>query len=1118
MKIEPGKGIQHLPADANPEKTDLAVYKNGKKLAPHKVDEPYQRANAAGPSSGRKLSESSISLLSDEGYETDTSSISPDNEFSDTASITSEMTSKSPVDNAASLEEVYVHNYCKNAENFINESFFDEKSPVNEPLFWTDSMVQELKAIAIREGRPVTLEDYYPLNQAKNRSLEQGSHESNERCVEKLFSQTALLELPIYHPEDIKDRLVEISDHCFDPKPLQQEKLTLPKRILFSQSKEKKFFQYCLDQGKTSVSLHDYLEFDRQYKPDAMIDRQTTVRPIRKETLEKKLEKLSKNLQSTSAAKAFKKPAGNQKLEKGLLAGAVAGGVASGATVAAASAQQPPHDPGMFDHISPKDVPIDEIKIFAAHNTEAISGKGSLPLLATNQNMGLEDILDKTPIRGFDLDVHEHNGEIVLNHGGYFDATVSDDDIPKLDNVLETMNDWLDDPANHDEVLFLNFEMKASPWATWDSLEKAFSPGRIFSAHEYRAMSNNLGRAPTIEEIRDRGYKVVVYNHNHYLGAGTGKIGFRDSPLEAISEDRTLMEQLSSVDAQVGDLKTSEIAPHITTDQIDEIMNTPGGKWISLDQVSPDDPRFFKPEDRDNLALNPDLKVMGLFYESDKAFQSALLGFGTATASATAALALAGGAYRGFLNEKKIRNQDKLLPGHLKAMELTAVLLKRKNSKKQAGKPLGEKVTLEEVKNIYKQNQLKTMTKDTLMAGASSTVSLTGSALALGMLFPPLMPAFGGVSAGVAGIGTVATILSTVGNRKRLGKAIDGAFENPGVLKALQERVDAMNLEIEQCAKSSGDVDELLSSMVSDREKGERLLKASTVMLSTSLVARASGMSKYGMPALGTAAMGVGATMTGVLVALSAAMNFRDRHSKLQNLSQTTSEVLRPDYGRKQKRKLGLFGDTAFQRFLKKNRTEVIQDLGLKPDCKNKEISFAFSLPGNEKKLEYYLRAFAIKEWLKDLTAFANKQKNKQNFAEVRKDPEALKALLKLYAVKRIGDFAHNDTFAEGRSGTLKLSLIGAFSGIFFLPMLGVAAGVLGIGLGVSKAVAAHERKVFTKKLTDLMDNGPGEDEEKIAVHNSLNGMIDSWTNMLADTSTAQPLITKTPETSPDGG
>ncbi len=368
----------------------------------------------------------------------------------------------------------------------------------------------------------------------------------------------------------------------------------------------------------------------------------------------------------------------------------------------------------------------------------------------------------------------------------------------------------------------------------------------------------------------------------------------------------------------------------------------------------------------------------------------------------------------------------------------------------------------------------------------------------MSMLFPPLMPAFGGVSAGVAGTGAIATILATVGNRKRLGKAIEEAFEHPGVKKALEERVTAMNAEINQCASKSGDVDGLLSSMVSKREEGERLLKASTVMLSTSLVARASGMSKYGLPALGSAAMGIGATITGVLVALSATLNFRDRRSKLQNIAQTTSEVLRPDYGRKQKRKLGLFGDTAFQRFLNKNRAEVIKDLGLKPGCTKKEISFNFSLPGNEVKLEKYLRGFVKKEWHKDLTKFAKSQKNGKTFDEIRKDPEALKGLLKKYAIKRVGDFAHNDTFAEGRSGTLKLALIGAFSGIFFLPMLGVAAGILGIGLGVSKAVAVHERKVFTRQLTNLMDNEPADDPEKIAAHNSLNGMVNSWTKLLA--------------------
>ena len=777
-------------------------------------------------------------------------------------------------------------------------------------------------------------------------------------------------------------------------------------------------------------------------------------------------------------------------------AGALASAVVSGTAVAAASAMQPAHDLSKFDHILQKDTPLDQMIILSQHNAGALAGQGTLPLLATNQTMSIEDALNKTPIRGFDLDLHKHNGDIVINHGGIFDSTVSDDNIPRLTDVLETMNNWLDKPTNNNEVIFLNFENKGN--LPWNMLESSFGRNAVLDRWDYNQLVHKLGRAPTINEIRAEGVKVVDFNHNRFIEAGSGETGFIDYPIESVWEDRTLMEHGKDLDLEIGQFTTDDIAPHITTDDIDQFVASGKGMFISLDQVSANDPRFFKPEDRDSLALNPDLKLMGLFYESDEAFQSALLGFGTATAGATAALALAGGAYQGFLNEKKIRNQDKLMPKHLQAMELSAILQRRKNSKKSAGQPLNQPVTVEEVKNLYKKNQLKSMTKDTVMAGASSTVSLTGATLALGMLFPPLMPAFGAAAAGVFGTGAAATLLGKVGNEKRMNQAIDKAFNLPGVMKALQQRVDAMNREITHCVSQSGDAEALLSSMVSKREEGERLLEASNVMLGTALVARTSGMAKYGLPALGTAAMGLGASVTGVLVALSAAMNYRDRHSKLENLPQTTSEVLRPDYGRKQKRKLGLFGDTAFQRFLKKQQSTIASDLKLDPDCSMKAISVAFALPCNEIHLEKHLRNFAKKEWLKDLKQFADKQKPKLDFDTVRKNPEDLKKLLTQYAIKRVGDFAHNDTFSAGKSGTARLALIGAFTGIFCLPMLGVAAGVLGVGLGVSKGVAVHERKVFTQQLTDIIEKDPGDDPEKIASHNSLHGMINSWADMLA--------------------
>ncbi len=1078
------------------QKPKTANFKN-KKLSSHKTDKPTElppekqsNITLSERSVTQQLqSEDSVSLdavmtdepeaFIDEGYESDfTSDIeeNDDPEFQETHSPLPSLISQ--------------------ADDFINPDIDNDKS---QPLiFWGDQFIQHLQEKATQENRPLSMDDYWQMYDTGKVNL--------------LASNGG-----IYHPDDIEERIQQINDRLFKPDASAQITENRPdtlKRFRWLPELAERLYLQNQAEGKETLTLDDYLEHYRNEQTNPTLGRKAGGRYQTKDAIQKKLDTYlldrkspasrrkgkdrKQPINSTRAASSFSNNDANRQLEKALGTGAMGGALVSGAAIATASAMQPAHDLSKFDHILQKDTPLDEMIILGMHNAEALAGKGTLPLLATNQTMSIEDALNKTPVRGFDLDLHKHNGEIVINHGGIFDSTVSDDQIPRIDNVLETMNHWLDKPGNSNEVIFLNFENKGN--LPWNMLENTFGRNAVLDRWDYSQLVHKLGRAPTINEIRAEGYKVVDFNHNRFIEAGSGETGFRGNPIESVWEDRTLMEHGKDLDLEFGKFSTDEIAPHITTDDIDQFVASGKGMYISLDQVSANDPRFFKPEDRDSLALNPDLKLMGLFYESDEAFQSALLGFGTATAGATAALALAGGAYQGFLNEKKIRNQDKLMPQHLQAMELSAILQRRKNSKKLAGKPLRDEVTVEEVKDLYKKNQLKIMTKDTVMAGANSTVSLTGSTLALGMLFPPLMPAFGGASAGVAGTGVVATLLATVGNRKRMSKAIDDAFGDSGVMKALEQRVEAMNREIANTVSKSGDADSLLSSMVSKREEGERLLKASNVMLSTSLVARASGMSKYGLPALGTAAMGVGASVTGVLVALSAAMNYRDRRSKLQNLPQTTSEVLRPDYGRKQKRKLGLFGDTAFQRFLKKQKTEITTDLKLPPDSSMKEISLVFSLSGNEKILEKHLRNFAKKEWLKDLRQFARQQKPKQDFDTVRTNPEDLKKLLTQYAIKRVGDFAHNDTFSAGKSGTARLALIGAFSGIFFLPMLGVAAGALGVGLGVSKGVAVHERRVFTQQLTAIIEKEPGDDPEKIASHNSLHGMINSWVNMLRTT------------------
>ncbi len=1102
MKTDGNRPGYHTrnPKISNTSSGKSAQFKH-KKLSPHESERKTPLTNES--QEGVRLSERSVSQDTDEHSASLRAEVEryPDADSDIDSDYASDFESDSDSDDSLEFTEYSapLPHIISHANDYITpDADPNDKYPL---IFWGEQIIHQLQEKAITENRPVSIDDYWQLYDTGKINL--------------LTTNGG-----IYHEDEIEERIQQINDQrskTDTATPAGKKRPDTINRYRWIPEIAEQLFLQHQKEDNVPLTLEDYLECYRQEQSNpTIIGRKSGGRFQTTADIQKKLDQFNQSrkqpsaaslekstsgkqpVSSTRAASSFYSDENNRKLEKTMGTGAMAGALVSGAAVATASAMQPAHDLSKFDHILQKDTPLDQMIILGQHNAGALAGQGTLPMLADNQNMSIEDALNKTPIRGFDLDLHRHNGDIVINHGGIFDSTVSDDNIPRVDDILKSMNHWLDKPGNSNEVIFLNFENK---WhLPSNMLENTFGHNSVLDQDAYSQIVHKLGRAPTVNEMRAEGYKVVDFNHNRYINAGTGETGFRDQPIDSVWEDRTLLSLGKDLDLEFGKFKTSEIAPKITTDDVDQYVDSGKGMYISLDHVSANDPRFFKPEDRDSLTLNPDLQLMGLFYESDEAFQNALLGLGTFTASATVGLATAGGAYQGLLNEKKIRNQDKLMPKHLQAMELSEILQRRKKSKKLAGKPLDSEVTIEEIKDLYKKNQLKIMTRDTAMAGANGTVSLTGSALALGMLFPPLLPAFGGTSAGIAVAGSGVTLLATLGNKKRMSKAIDKAFDDPGVMKALKQRVAAMNREIANCVSKSGDAESLLSSMASKREEGERLLKASNVMLSTALVARASGLSKYGLPALGTAAMGVGASITGVLVALSAAMNYRDRRSKLQNLPQTTSEVLRPDYGRKQKRKLGLFGDTAFQRFMIKQKATITQDLQLQPDCSMKEIALAFSLPGNEVHLEKHLRSFAKKEWIKDLKQFASQQKPKLDFETVRTDSEALKALLTQYAIKRVGDFAHNDTFSAGYEGTARLALIGAFSGVFFLPMLGVAAGAMGIGLAVSKGVAVHERKVFTQKLTELIEKDPGDDPEKIASHNSLHGMINSWVNMLGTT------------------
>ncbi len=467
--------------------------------------------------------------------------------------------------------------------------------------------------------------------------------------------------------------------------------------------------------------------------------------------------------------------------------------------------------------------------------------------------------------------------------------------------------------------------------------------------------------------------------------------------------------------------------------------------------------------------------------------------------AATDGLALAGSVYQATRNEKQIRQQKIHAQAYLKNVATVAVLVRRKKQKRIMDQP----ITAEEIKQFYKEEQLSEITKNTLMPGASGTLAVSGSLLTLGMAFPPLFPVFAAASAGTGGAGLISTAAATAGNRARLKKAMDKTFSDEKMRLEFDAIAEQLEDERQALAKPDAGVtdpeaaEQQLLKAVNKKLEVDRLNKARKIMLGSELVARVSGMSRHGVPALGSAAVGLGAALTGVMVSLSAATNFKERRRKLDNIPQTMAEVISPNLEGK---RFVLLGATVFERYLEKNWVSLQKKYKGLPGKNHKTAWKALKSGNVSQEGAEALRACrqdCVRAlWEEQLGKFAKQQKPPIDFQSVKSDPEKLCGLLKRYAIQSIGDFAHNDTFKSGRNNTLRLSLIGALTSVFFLPMLGVVGGVLVTGIGVSKAIAVHERKVFEQALSKMFDE-PGDTPALKMLHLKANGLIDIWSHML---------------------
>lgn len=782
----------------------------------------------------------------------------------------------------------------------------------------------------------------------------------------------------------------------------------------------------------------------------------------------------------------------------GIGAGALAlgAGVAAGAVVAS----QAPVDPSHFDHLNIRDQPINETPIILSHNAETM--QGSLPIIATNQTMSIGDTLAKTPVRGFAIDAHYRDGVPVLNHGGIFNPLV---DSPSLDTAVNPIADFLNQPGNDDEVVYIMLETYLGRNGTNDALldmQNAFG-SKLYTPADHQAFWNANGRWPSADELTANGPRVVVISNNTGTNAGVAfGQGYMGRHFEHNWEDRSGV-------GMMGNTLHPDIVGEFDTAEMDELIEK--GGFITVDQISENDPRFFKPEDRDALAARPDVSVGGFFYVSDETARAVAFGAGIATSVGAATFGLVSGISEAVTNESTIRHVDKHIVRKLKEIEYTDIAAIKQKALKGTDEPIT--IDNQDLEDYTRKDLKKEITWKTISAGVFSTVSIAGGFVGLAMLFPPAFPVLAGLAIAILGTGLIATTVATVVNRRRIDTAITDALSRGSVQHQTANCQKALQNELTQVSADQG----LLEKKLNAKKEGNFLKRTAQYLLAATLLFRVSSMAKYTIALVGKISWVATGAVTAVSSAVSSVVNYRDRQKRLAKLADTTAECVMPQIDTKP---FWLFGATKFDKFVKKNREVIAAALRQPADTPVKDLVKRLAQPEYEHTQQALRLKCSTDLIRKDLEKFAKKKKI--DFAAATKNPEKMNELVHQFTAEKVAKAAYSDTLSSGVANTFKVAaVVGSFS--FLFPpvtgfMLMAAGGTALVGVICSAIAGAFERRKFRKamekSLAPSVEPAPSDIPATIAHHQAkkLQGFTTFLAKALAAPSTVPIDSLKTPE------
>ena len=727
--------------------------------------------------------------------------------------------------------------------------------------------------------------------------------------------------------------------------------------------------------------------------------------------------------------------------------------------------------------------PLNKNTFIVAHNVG--TNEGDTISGFENQQMPTESLLDLTSsLNGGVACVHypiisdRDSSSWHVNHGGVSDKISSP---LQVKSELDKIKKWLDE--NQNSIVFTRFSNQegaigGNPWATEDQKqsfsqmienvfgEKLFTRNDLNNYHaEHTGMpsqkwllDNNYSIIAVTEKMGGNLLTIPAVNIEHNQDYNPGE-PINPEYIQQTGEDRApLLHFVGSYFEKIG---------FIQTGSIDEKLHSGFKGMIGMDFLAENDPRLVEPSMRDKLTWEQNMSMFEGILPFNRGAPSIMaFYFGLILNEAPAIFAISNAIHKASLNNQYIKNLDTNIESLINNIDAADLELFKKNNELKNCNNCNKNNELKNrnndedlIKDYCRHQMLEKITRDTLIAGLSTTTALGGSITSLSKMFPKDSSLIGIIGVTILVLGLVGTSYGVIANRNQLWSKLDGVLEDKKDL--IQNKLTSLSPDIEQGLSPKLSENLTIEQGLQAKQDAAMLASISDIIYTMSLVSKFGAMGKYSSSLANNISGGFGAAAAAASSIMSFKKSFKDTKDAYENLPKYIENLLvaKTDIHKKSY----FSGDSKLDNYVKSNFE--LRDKKAVRDYLN-------GLEGGEfKKVIRQCFNHYLKE---DIEAYLKKQTKKL-------DDEGIKSYIK----ERATTDAFRNNFYSSLIGVAKLS--GAFLGASSVApisarpaILLTAAGVGVAGLLGAYANAKYNEFGFSREIGKLFDSNEDNKYKKL--------------------------------------